>query len=399
MKSVTVAGIDCGTNSIRLKVSRVSEDGVEDIVPRILRVIRLGQDVDKTHRFADEALERAYAAAREFAEVLKEHPVDGIRFVATSATRDAENREEFEDTIEQILGVRPEVIPGTEEADLSFLGATSVVRRDVEAPYLVVDLGGGSTELVLGGDGVSHPNTQVQAAFSMNIGSVRMTERHLKNDPPTEAQIQEAIADIDEHIDEAFKTVPAGKTRTIIGVSGTVTTMTALAMGLTEYDHSAVDGASCSLEDAYAVDNKFLKMPREERLTYKTIHPGRVDVVGGGALVWNRVLAKVSEAAYADHGQRIDSFMASEHGLLDGIVLDYGTRLLAERERGIITWVSACSTPCRHGETGIRNRLKIGLFGLRVRFPLAAPNNAVNALLDSMYETIRYYTGGIDNPE
>lgn len=269
MKSVTVAGIDCGTNSIRLKVSRVSEDGVEDIVPRILRVIRLGQDVDKTHRFADEALERAYAAAREFAEVLKKHPVDGIRFVATSATRDAENREEFEDTIEQILGVRPEVIPGTEEADLSFLGATSVVRRDVEAPYLVVDLGGGSTELVLGGDGVSHPNTQVQAAFSMNIGSVRMTERHLKNDPPTEAQIQEAIADIDEHIDEAFKTVPAGKTRTIIGVSGTVTTMTALAMGLTEYDHSAVDGASCSLEDAYAVDNKFLTMPREERLTYK----------------------------------------------------------------------------------------------------------------------------------
>ena len=168
MESVTVAGIDCGTNSIRLKVSRVSEDGVEDIVPRILRQIRLGQDVDKTHRFADEALERAYAAAREFAEGAEEHPVDGIRFVATSATRDAENREEFEDTIEQILGVRPEVIPGTEEADLSFLGATSVVRRDVEAPYLVVDLGGGSTELVLGGDGVSHPNTGAGVTVGMN---------------------------------------------------------------------------------------------------------------------------------------------------------------------------------------------------------------------------------------
>lgn len=331
MKSVTVAGIDCGTNSIRLKVSRVTEDGVEDIVPRILRVIRLGQDVDKTHRFADEALERAYEAAREFADVLAEHPVDGIRFVATSATRDAENREEFEDNIEKILGVRPEVIPGTEEADLSFLGATSIVRRNVEAPYLVVDLGGGSTELVLGGDGVGRPSTQVQAAFSMNIGSVRMTERHLKNDPPTDEQIAEAIADIDEHIDEAFKTVPAGKTRTIIGVSGTVTTMTALAMGLTEYDHSVVDGASCSLEDAYAVDDRFLRMPREERLTYKTIHPGRVDVVGGGALVWNRVLARVSEEALADHGQKIDSFMASEHGLLDGIVLDYGRKLLAAR--------------------------------------------------------------------
>ena len=123
----------------------------------------------------------------------------------------------------------------------------------------------------------------------------------------------------------------AGKTHTIIGVSGTVTTMTALAMGLTEYDHTAVDGARCTLEDAYAVDDRFLHMPREERLTYKTIHPGRVDVVGGGALVWNRVLAKVSEAAYEDHGQRIDSFMASEHGLLDGIVLDYGKRLLAAR--------------------------------------------------------------------
>ena len=320
MKSVPVAGIDCGTNSIRLKVSRVDENGVEDIVPRILRVIRLGQDVDKTHRFADEALERAYAAAREFAGVLAEHPVDGIRFVATSATRDAENREEFEDAIERILGVHPEVIPGTEEADLSFLGATSIVRRDVEAPYLVVDLGGGSTELVLGGDGVTKPVTQVQAAFSMNIGSVRMTERHLRNDPPTEAQI-----------DEAFRTVPAGKARTIIGVSGTVTTMTALSMGLTEYDHSVVDGARCTLEDAFAVDDRFLRMPREERLTYKTIHPGRVDVVGGGALVWSRVLARVSEAAQADHGQAIDSFMASEHGLLDGIVLDYGTRLLAAR--------------------------------------------------------------------
>ena len=215
-ESVTVAGIDCGTNSIRLKVARVDADGMHEVVPRILRVIRLGQDVDKTHRFADEALERAYEAAREFAGVLAEHPVDGLRFVATSATRDAENREEFEDGIESILGVRPEVIPGTEEADLSFLGATSVVNRDdLPAPYLVVDLGGGSTELVIGGDGVNAPTTQVQGAFSMNIGSVRMTERHLRNDPPTEAQIDEAIQDIDEHIDEAFRTVPAGKARAV----------------------------------------------------------------------------------------------------------------------------------------------------------------------------------------
>lgn len=331
MKSVTVAGIDCGTNSIRLKIARVDDQGMHEIVPRILRAIRLGQDVDKTHRFAQDALDRAYTAAAEFAGVLAQHPVDAIRFVATSATRDAVNRDTFEDGIEQILGVRPEVIPGTEEADLSFLGATSVVSRgELEPPYLVVDLGGGSTELVLGGDGIDAPSTQVQAAFSMDIGSVRMTERHLRHDPPSETEIAEAIADIDEHIDEAFRTVPAGRTRTIIGVSGTVTTMTALAMGLKEYDHTVVDGHRLSLEDAYAVDDKFLRMTRVERREYKTIHPGRIDVVGGGAVVWSRVLARVSEAAKADHGEAIDSFVASEHGLLDGIVLDYGRRLLAQ---------------------------------------------------------------------
>ena len=200
-----------------------------------------------------------------------------------------------------------------------------------EAPYVVVDLGGGSTELVLGGDGVTAPNTQVQAAYSMNIGSVRMTERHLHDDPPTEDQIAAAIADIDEHINEAFRTVPAGKARTIIGVSGTVTTMTALAMGLREYDHSAVDGRRVSFADAFAVDDKFLRMTREERRTYKTIHPGRIDVVGGGAVVWNRVLARIGQAAAEDHGTPIDSFVASEHGLLDGIVLDYGRRLLKTR--------------------------------------------------------------------
>lgn len=330
-RSVVVAGVDCGTNSIRLKVARVFADGqVEEVLPRQLRVIRLGQDVDKTHRFADEALERAYAAAREFAGLLEGLKVDAMRFVATSATRDAANRDEFEDTIESILGVRPEVIPGTEEADLSFLGATAVVpRSDLEPPYLVVDLGGGSTELVLGGDGVLAPADKVTAAYSMNIGSVRMTERHLKNDPPTEAQIQEAIDDIDRHIDEAFQEVPAGRARTIIGVSGTVTTMTALHLGLKEYDHRAVDGVRVSLADAYAVDERFLAMPRAERATYGTIHPGRVDVVGGGALVWNRVLSRVSDAAAADHGEPIDSFVASEHGLLDGLLLDLGRKALA----------------------------------------------------------------------
>ena len=337
-RSVVVAGIDCGTNSIRLKVSRVSECGYEDLLPRVLRVIRLGQGVDRTHRFAQDALERAYAAAREFANLLADYHIDGLRFVATSATRDAENREEFEQTIENILGVRPEVIPGTEEARLSFLGATSVLdsplfaERRPKPPYLVVDLGGGSTELVLGGDGVKAPADEVTHAFSMNIGSVRMTERHLQSDPPTEEEIAEAIADIDVHIDEAHRTVPFERTGTIIGVSGTVTTMTALHMGLPEYNHSAVDGKRVDIDEITAVDNRFTRMTREDRRAYKTIHPGRIDVVGGGALVWNRVLAKVAESANQQKtagDERIDSYVASEHGLLDGIVLDYGRRLLA----------------------------------------------------------------------
>lgn len=330
-KSAVVAAIDCGTNSIRLKIAKVTKHGMKDIVPRMLRVVRLGQGIDETHRFSDEALGRVRAAAREFAQVLKEHPVDAIRFVATSATRDAQNREIFEQMMIDELGVCPEVISGTEEAALSFLGATSVVSRDeLQPPYLVIDLGGGSTELVLGGDDKDLPSHKVAAAYSMNIGSVRMTERHLYTDPPTEAEIQTAIDDIDKHIDEALKTVPAGRARTIIGVSGTVTTMAALTMGLQHYDHTAVDGVHIGLEQAYAVNNRFLRMARSVRRTYATIHPGRVDVVGGGAVVLSRVLERLAKAAYEDHGGVLDTFVASEHGLLDGITLDLGRRVLGE---------------------------------------------------------------------
>lgn len=331
-KSVCVAAIDCGTNSIRLKIARVDNHGITDIVPRMLRVVRLGEGIDETHQFSCDALQRVKAAAQEFAQVLKDNPVDAIRFVATSATRDANNRDVFEQMMIDELGVKPEVISGTQEAELSFLGATSVVLRDeLPSPYLVVDLGGGSTELVLGGDGKTSYARKVVASYSMNIGSVRMTERHLHTDPPTDDEISSAISDIDTHIDEALKVVPVGKARTIIGVSGSVTTMTALAMGLKHYDHSAVDGACIGLEQAYTVNDRFLHMSRDRRRTYATIHPGRVDVVGGGAVVWSRVLERVSKAAYEDHGGVLDTFVASEHGLLDGITLDLGRKLLATR--------------------------------------------------------------------
>ncbi|RBP98279.1 exopolyphosphatase [Bifidobacterium aemilianum] len=330
--AVVVAGIDCGTNSIRLKVSRVDQKGSHDLLPRMLRVIRLGQGVDQTHSFSPQALDRAFAAAGEFARVLRQYPVEGMRFVATSASRDAENRQEFEDGMESILGVRPEVITGTEEAALSFLGACSSLPQDsLRAPYLVVDLGGGSTEFVLGGDGVESPADQVREALSMNIGSVRMTERHLLDAPPTDEQIQEAVADINRHIDQAFKRIQVGRTGSIIGVSGTVTTMAALALGLTQYDHAAVDGARISIQDALAVDERVLRSSRTQLRSCKTIHPGRVDVAAGGALVWSRILVRLAQAVTETQGRNLDSFISSEHGLLDGLVLDYGRKLLAKR--------------------------------------------------------------------
>lgn len=331
-KSVCVAAIDCGTNSIRLKIAKVNANGMRDVVPRMLRVVRLGQGIDETHMFAEDALQRVKSAAKEFAKVLSEHKIDAIRFVATSATRDALNRDVFEQMMFDELGVHPEVISGTEEAALSFLGATSVVsRKDLQAPYVVVDLGGGSTEIVLGGDGVNIAEDKVDSAYSMNIGSVRMTERHLHTDPPTEEEISCAIKDIDKNIDEAFKHVNAGKARTIIGVSGTVTTMAALAIGLKHYDHKAVDGVKIALDQAYTVNDRFLHMTRERRRTYATIHPGRIDVVGGGAVVLSRVLERLAKAAYEDHGGVLDTFVASEHGLLDGFTLDLGRRILATR--------------------------------------------------------------------
>lgn len=201
-------------------------------------------------------------------------------------------------------------------------------RGELEPPYLVVDLGGGSRTCA----------GRRRHRRALHAGTGRVLDGHWirahDRAPPAPRSSQRkpkspAIADIDEHIDEAFRTVPAGRTRTIIGVSGTVTTMSALALGLKEYDHRRVDGVRIPVDDAYAVDDRFLRMTREQRRAYKTIHPGRIDVVGGGAVVWNRVLAKVAQAA-ADHGGVIDSYVASEHGLLDGIVLDCGRRLLAE---------------------------------------------------------------------
>ncbi|MFC2626218.1 MAG: Ppx/GppA family phosphatase [Parascardovia denticolens] len=326
--AVTVVGIDCGTNSIRLMVATVSEKGMEAIVPRVMRVVRLGQDVDKTHEFSPEALARTFAAIDEFARILEPYQVDGIRFVATSATRDARNRREFEDYVQKKLMVRPDVIPGTEEARLSFLGTTSVIDSALhKLPYLVMDLGGGSTELVLGGDGVASPDHQVRQAYSMDMGSVRVSERHLVSDPPRQEEIQAATEDVDQAIDEACKQVDFSATGTFIGVSGTATTMASVAIGLTSYDHDAIDGQVISFDRMEEADDEVLRMTRDQRGRLGVIHPGRLDVIGGGALVLTEIMKRIRKDTAAA-GHEVDQVMVSEHGLVEGIVRDLGLRLL-----------------------------------------------------------------------
>lgn len=314
-----VAAIDCGTNSIRLLIADV--DVVAETLTDVLRtmtVVRLGQGVDKTGEFAAEALERTFAAADEYAQQCREHGVTHIRFVATSATRDARNREVFLEGIQDRLGVTPEVISGEEEAALSFRGAVSVIDASHPQPYLVVDLGGGSTEMVLGKE---HPTV----GWSMDVGCVRMTERHLVSDPPTEDQIAAARADVQAALDMAIVEVPFAQARTLVGLAGSITTVTAHALGLTHYDREAINGAQLSIDDALASCEALLTSTRDERAAMPFMHPGRVDVIGAGALVWSEVLSRVRDEVGASGGT-LDIAVTSEHDILDGIAFSAASR-------------------------------------------------------------------------
>lgn len=314
-----VAAIDCGTNSIRLLIADVSADGTSltDVV-RTMTVVRLGQGVDKTGEFAADALERTFAATDEYAAACREHGVSAIRFVATSATRDARNRDEFIAGIKDRLGVSPEVVSGAEEAALSFRGAVSVIDSARPAPYLVVDLGGGSTELVIG-------EHSPAGAYSMNVGCVRMSERHLVSDPPTAEQIAAATADIDSAFAEAVLEVPVAQTRSLVGLAGTITTVTAHALGLEKYDRDAINGASISIDAAIASCDALLAATREERAAMPFMHPGRIDVIGAGALVWRTVMTRVRDQVEAAGGHLLTT-VTSEHDILDGIAFSVAAR-------------------------------------------------------------------------
>jgi exopolyphosphatase/guanosine-5'-triphosphate,3'-diphosphate pyrophosphatase len=357
-----VAAIDCGTNSIRLLVAEANrETGEIKDLDRRMKIVRLGQDVDRTGRLAPEALERTFAACREYAEVIRELGAEKVRFVATSASRDAENRDEFVRGVRDILGVEPEVISGDDEAEYSFTGATKELagRDDLDQPYLVVDIGGGSTEFVVGSEhahpsptttlnrgpagrshdpsptttlnrgpaGRSHdpsPTTtlnrgpagrsHVLAARSVDIGCVRMTERHLVrdgqvSDPPAPDQIAAIRADIAAALDLAAETVPLERARTLVGLAGSVTTVAAIALGLREYDSSAIHHSRIGVDQVREITGRLLTSTHAERAAIPVLHPGRVDVIGAGALVLLMIMERVGA----------EQVVVSEHDILDGI--------------------------------------------------------------------------------
>ncbi|GAA4436393.1 Ppx/GppA phosphatase family protein [Phytohabitans houttuyneae] len=298
-----MAAIDCGTNSIRLLVADLPAAGGDaplvDVVRR-MEIVRLGQGVDRTGRLAPEAIERTRVALASYAAQIRELGATRVRMCATSATRDAANAGDFRAMVVETLGVEPEVVSGDEEARLSFTGAVRGLAA--EPPYLVVDIGGGSTEFVVG-------ESTVEGAISVDIGCVRMTERHLHSDPPTPAEVAAATGDITAAVDRALAAVPGREARTLVGLAGSVTTVAAIALGLSEYNPSRIHHAVVSYDAVAKVTGDLLAMTTAQRLEIPVMHPGRADVIVAGALVLRVIMERAGMPAV----------VASEHDILDGI--------------------------------------------------------------------------------
>lgn len=335
-EATAVAAIDCGTNSLRLLVARPVADpdtGAKLVeLHREMQVVRLGEGVDQSGEFAPQALERTFATCRDYAEVIEHHRAETVRFVATSASRDVSNRDAFIAGVRQALNVTPEVVSGAEEAHLTFSGALSALddaqlqaiavereNPDQSVRVMVVDLGGGSTECVVGEVGFAsgHREITLVGSVSENIGCVRFTERYLRSDPPTAEEIAVADCELNEvftrvHEELDFSTIDA-----VIGVAGTVTTLTAAALGLKEYDADAIHGAQLDRETLKATAATLLHSTRAERANLGFMHPGRADVIGAGALIWSTLLQIVHDAT----GGELAAIITSEHDILDGIAL------------------------------------------------------------------------------
>jgi exopolyphosphatase/guanosine-5'-triphosphate,3'-diphosphate pyrophosphatase len=301
-----VGAVDCGTNSVRLLIADVRGDDKQDL-HRELRVVRLGQGVDATGRLAPEALERTRVALVDYAGTCRDFSTDAIRMVATSATRDARNRDDFVQMVRSTLGIVPEVVSGDEEAALSFDGATRELPVE-DGPFLVFDIGGGSTEVVVG-------RRSVEAARSVDVGCVRLTERHLHGDPPTADEVAAAEADVDAGLRLVCEVVPVETARTAVGVAGTVTTVAAHALGLPAYQSERLHGARLPAGEVVRACTELLQMPRERRAALPFMHPGRVDVIGAGAVVLRRIVERLE----------LSEVVVSETDILDGIAWSVGT--------------------------------------------------------------------------
>ena len=295
-----VAAIDCGTNSIRLLIADIAGGNFKEVL-RTMEIVRLGQGVDQNKAFHPDAIDRTLKAVELFRDQIATKGVEKIRFCATSATRDATNRNLFTDGVREILGIEVEVIPGEEEAELSFIGATKELRQS-DAPFLVVDIGGGSTEFVFGSE-------RVDFAKSVNIGCVRMSERHLNTQPPSMAQIAQAIIDIDIAITQAAAVVPITTSKTLVAVAGTATTVAAAALELTDYDRHLIHLSRISSDKVHKVAASFQSMNKDQIASLGFMHPGRVDVITAGSLVLSRIMAATGAT----------EFVASESDILDGM--------------------------------------------------------------------------------
>jgi len=314
-----VAAVDCGTNSLRLLVADVDLARAElTDVARRMEIVRLGQDVDRTGRLAPAALARTAGVLRDYADVIAATAARSVRMVATSATRDASNTADFTRQVKQILGVAPEVLTGSEEAALSFTGATAELGAEDGGPFLVVDIGGGSTEFVL-----EDPGEPAVHAVSVDIGCVRMTERHLHGDPPSRDEVAAATADIDAALDVVTDAVPVGHARTLIGLAGSVTTVAGIAMGLPAYDPARIHHARVSAADVQEVTRSLLAQTRAVRAAIGVMHPGRVDVIGGGALILDRIVRRFG----------FGEVLVSEHDILDGIAWSLAADISGDARR------------------------------------------------------------------
>lgn len=299
MSGPLYAAIDCGTNSTRLLLS----DGTTP-TERLMRVTRLGQGVDRTGRLDPEAIERTLSVLRECRAEMDRHEVAGVRIAATSAARDAANREDFFGPAAEIVGAEPELLTGAEEAELSFKGATAELPPDA-GTSLVVDIGGGSTEFAVGWH-------HVESSLSVDMGCVRMTEKHLLHDPPLPEELSNCLGEVEQHLEDVVREVPgAADAMRFIGLAGTVTTVAAVEIGLAEYDRDAIHHFVLTHEAAEDVFRTLATESVADRLHNPGLEPARADVIVGGLCV---LVGIFRHFGYSE-------CLVSEADILDGLVM------------------------------------------------------------------------------